>query len=140
MKRVITYGTFDLLHYGHVRLLERADAQALASDGVFYLKHGDTVVITGLPAGKEVTVVEDNGPYTTTWSDGTNTTTGNTYTATLNAETELSVTNELDDIPITGVRGSSVGFLWMLLCGSALLIIALEEARTKKRRRGGGGY
>ncbi len=24
MKRVITYGTFDLLHYGHVRLLQRA--------------------------------------------------------------------------------------------------------------------
>lgn len=26
MKRVITYGTFDLLHYGHIRLLERAKA------------------------------------------------------------------------------------------------------------------
>ena len=26
MKRVITYGTFDLLHYGHVRLLQRARA------------------------------------------------------------------------------------------------------------------
>ena len=24
MKRVITYGTFDLLHYGHIRLLQRA--------------------------------------------------------------------------------------------------------------------
>ena len=24
MKRVLTYGTFDLLHYGHIRLLERA--------------------------------------------------------------------------------------------------------------------
>ena len=26
MKRVLTYGTFDLLHYGHIRLLQRAKA------------------------------------------------------------------------------------------------------------------
>lgn len=26
MKRIITYGTFDLLHYGHINLLERAGA------------------------------------------------------------------------------------------------------------------
>lgn len=26
MTRVITYGTYDLLHYGHIRLLERAKA------------------------------------------------------------------------------------------------------------------
>lgn len=26
MKRVITYGTFDLMHYGHIKLLERAKA------------------------------------------------------------------------------------------------------------------
>lgn len=26
MKRVITYGTFDLLHYGHISLLQRAKA------------------------------------------------------------------------------------------------------------------
>ncbi len=26
MKKVLTYGTFDLLHHGHIRLLERAKA------------------------------------------------------------------------------------------------------------------
>ena len=26
MTKVITYGTYDLLHYGHIRLLERAKA------------------------------------------------------------------------------------------------------------------
>ena len=26
MRKVITYGTFDLLHYGHIKLLERARA------------------------------------------------------------------------------------------------------------------
>ncbi|MFE6971175.1 glycerol-3-phosphate cytidylyltransferase [Isoptericola sp. NPDC057653] len=38
MKRVITYGTYDLLHYGHIELLRRAKSQgdylivALSSD------------------------------------------------------------------------------------------------------------
>ena len=26
LRRVLTYGTFDLLHYGHIRLLRRAAA------------------------------------------------------------------------------------------------------------------
>ena len=26
MKRILTYGTFDLLHYGHIRILQRARA------------------------------------------------------------------------------------------------------------------
>lgn len=45
MKRVITYGTFDLLHYGHINLLKRARHMGdylfvgLSEDGFNKLKH-----------------------------------------------------------------------------------------------------
>ena len=45
MIKVITYGTFDLLHYGHIRLLQRAKALgdylvvALSTDEFNALKH-----------------------------------------------------------------------------------------------------
>ena len=43
MKTVITYGTFDLLHYGHVRLLKRC--KALGDKlivGVYYKRKEDS--------------------------------------------------------------------------------------------------
>ncbi|EAE4710493.1 glycerol-3-phosphate cytidylyltransferase [Listeria monocytogenes] len=45
MKKVITYGTFDLLHWGHIHLLKRAKAHgdylivAISSDEFNRIKH-----------------------------------------------------------------------------------------------------
>ena len=45
MKRVITYGTYDLLHYGHIELLRRAREMgdylivALSTDEFNQIKH-----------------------------------------------------------------------------------------------------
>ena len=43
MTKVITYGTFDLLHYGHIRLLERAKALGMveATSGVLSQYSGE---------------------------------------------------------------------------------------------------
>ena len=42
MTKVITYGTYDLLHYGHIRLLERAK---LLPDPIIYIG-GSTYVVS----------------------------------------------------------------------------------------------
>ena len=48
MKRILTYGTFDLLHYGHIRLLKRAKGMgdylivALSTDEFNILKEKKT--------------------------------------------------------------------------------------------------
>ncbi|MEK7133600.1 MAG: glycerol-3-phosphate cytidylyltransferase [Patescibacteria group bacterium] len=50
MKKVITYGTYDLLHIGHINLLKRARALGdclivgLSTDAFNLLKHKDAVV------------------------------------------------------------------------------------------------
>ena len=50
MKRVLTFGTFDIFHYGHLKILERAAAYAdelivgISSDNLNFNKKGRTPV------------------------------------------------------------------------------------------------
>ena len=58
MKTVITYGTFDLLHYGHIRLLERAKKLGDhlivgVTTEEFDKKRGKTNVVQSLEERKE---------------------------------------------------------------------------------------
>jgi len=52
MKRVLTFGTFDIFHYGHLKILERAAAYAdelivgISSDRLNFNKKGRTPVYT----------------------------------------------------------------------------------------------
>ena len=48
MKRILTYGTFDLLHYGHIRLLKRA--KALGDDLIVALSTDEFNEIKGKKA------------------------------------------------------------------------------------------
>lgn len=51
MRRVITYGTYDLLHYGHIELLRRAREMgdylivALSSDEFNQIKNKSHIMI-----------------------------------------------------------------------------------------------
>ena len=56
MVKVITYGTYDLLHYGHIRLLQRA--KALGDYLIVAVQDGDEI-LKYKPQAKVMNSTED---------------------------------------------------------------------------------
>ena len=91
-----------------------------------------------IPGGTEVTVSEENGIYTPTYSidKGTVTPGSTTSEITLDADKEVAFTNNLNAASPTGYRANIIPYALMLATG--LLLGAGMLLLPRRRRRGGG--
>ena len=94
--------------------------------GTFWMRHGDTVAIEGLPKGKNIIITEDNGAYDTTWTLGScpdSPAGGSSMTMILQDDDTLSVVNNLAPVAPTGYKTTIVPYALMLAAGLALLLL-----------------
>lgn len=114
----------------------------LPANGQITVKHGDTIVISGLPTNAALTITENdgmNGVYKKTWTKRSGTATGTasnnnaTFAITLTDDTAYTLTNDLPAVAPTGYNVTVVPYILMLALGLALAAVAAS------RRKGKGG-
>ena len=99
---------------------------SISVGGTFWMRHGDTVAIEGLPKGKNIIITEDNGAYDTTWTLGScpdSPASGSSMTMILQDDDTLSVVNNLAPVAPTGYKTTIVPYALMLAAGLALLLL-----------------
>ena len=103
--------------------------------GTFWMRDGDTVKIEGLPKDKQITITENNENYKTTWELNGKTVQAGEGTATISLEgdSSLIVTNDLQEVAPTGVSQQQMPFIYMIMIGLALLAVMM----VGRRRRAG---
>ena len=107
----------------------------LSIGGSFWMRHGDTVAIEGLPKGKNITLTENNGMYIVTWtlaSTPGDQLSGNQATIVLQDDDVLVVENYLPPVAPTGYGTATAPYILMLMVGLALVLMLM------RRRKGGG--
>lgn len=118
------------------------DTVKVRLNNAFYLKHGESTTITGIPANAVVQVMEETGAYTAAWSGSngvnpsaptvvTEGTRSSSVTLTMSASAKLTVTNSLTAPVETGIDLDVAPYVTLLLLLGAAAWLA-------RRRRGEG--
>ena len=129
---------YDYIHYASIDGTTGVAGKLTAEDRKisFILKHHEKIVIS-IPGGTEVTVSEENGVYTASYSvdDGTSVS-GSSATITLDTDKTVAFTNNLKAVSPTSYHTNILPYALMLATG--LLLGAGMLLLPRRRRRGGG--
>lgn len=156
--RVKVSGIFDAHPAENMATFYHADTMAAANEGVgyvtlsqlrtgkdFYIKNGQSVLLTGIPDGMgyEVTETQENyTPSVKVKGDEDNTPAGNTVTDTsLTEDTTLTFTNTRNGvIPSTGIPAALAVPTLVMMAGTAgMVLLAAGRIRKKAPGRNGPG-
>ncbi len=110
----------------------------LTTGGTFTLKDTESIVIT-LPQGRQIRISEDNGHYSTTWqkTGSSNVTSGDEFAIALDADTEVTVTNNLKSISPTGVSLRKMPFIIMGIFSTFMIVtVIIDKRRRRQKLRG----
>lgn len=108
-------------------------AKGSQSDYTFSLKHGENIVIEGMPVGKKIVLAETNAEqYTVSFNDTVETNRNYVNEKGLKENTTINVTNHRNVSPDTGVLVDSLPYILIIACvaGAAALFLI----RRRKNR------
>lgn len=114
-----------------------ANGTALAngsqSDYIFSLKHGENIVIEGMPVGKKIVLAETNAKqYTVSFNDTVETNRNYVNEKGLTADTEIKVENDRNTPPDTGVFVDSLPYILIIACVAGAAALFLIRRRKKR--------
>ena len=121
--------TFDLTVNG------TALAKGSQSDYTFSLKHGGSIEIKGIPVGKQIVLAETNADkYGVKFGENDMITSGPRAVtiASLTADTEITVENDRNTQPDTGVFVDSLPYILMIACVAGVAALFLIRRRKKR--------
>ena len=114
-----------------------ANGTALAngsqSDYIFSLKHGENIVIEGMPVGKKIVLAETNAEqYTVSFNDTVETNRNYVNEKGLKENTTINVTNHRNVSPDTGVFVDSLPYILIIACVAGVAALFLIRRRKKR--------